>query len=154
MHVRRRISHFGILAAFLAGISLATIPAMAQDDSNAADLFTTVGNDSATTEQPAAAEETAESPAAGTANLSADDLSIGTPVFGSDGEKIGEVNRVTAGSEGKVTEIQVTKGQPAGLEAEAVSVPVDKITSTSDGVRLSMPSADVKALPTIDPRAG
>jgi hypothetical protein len=101
-------------------------------------------------EAPAA--ETAATPASPVAEteISAKDLAIGSAVFGNDGEKIGEVNRVTASASGTVTEIQVTTGGKAGLGADVVAISGDKITAVSDGVKLSLSSQEAKSLPVID----
>ena len=101
-------------------------------------------------EVPAA--ETAATPAApvAEADISAKDLAIGSAVYGNDGAKIGEVNRVTAAASGAVTEIQVTTGGKAGLGAEVVAIPGDKITDVTDGVKLSLSSQEAKSLPVID----
>lgn len=103
-----------------------------------------------TSETPAA--ETAAAPEAPVAEteISANDLAIGSAVFGNDGEKIGEVNRVTASASGTVTEIQVTTGGKAGLGADVVAISGDKITAVSDGVKLSLSSQEAKSLPVID----
>ena len=97
--------------------------------------------------QPAQEEADAASPAA---SLAADQLKVGAAVFGSDGAKIGELNRVTSDASGKVEEIRVTAGGEAGLNAKVFAVPADKITGVKDGVRLSLSSDDAKKLPIID----
>jgi len=97
--------------------------------------------------QPAHEEADAASPAA---SLAADQLKVGVAVFGSDGAKIGELNRVTSDASGKVEEIRVTAGGEAGLNAKVFAVPADKITGVKDGVRLSLSSDDAKKLPIID----
>ena len=97
--------------------------------------------------QPAPEEADAASPAA---SLAADQLKVGAAVFGSDGAKIGELNRVTSDASGKVEEIRVTAGGEAGLNAKVFAVTADKITGVKDGVRLSLSSDDAKKLPIID----
>ena len=97
--------------------------------------------------QPAQEEADAASPAA---SLAADQLKVGAAVFGSDGAKIGELNRVTSDASGKVEEIRVTAGGEAGLNAKVFAVTADKITGVKDGVRLSLSSDDAKKLPIID----
>ncbi|MGQ0456158.1 MAG: PRC-barrel domain-containing protein [Hyphomicrobium sp.] len=103
-------------------------------------------------EAPAA--EAAAPAAAAATSLTASDLRIGAAVFGSDGAKIGEVNRVTAQSTGAVTEIHVTTGGKAGLNAEAVIVPADKITGAGDSVKLSLSASEAKSLPVADDGRG
>lgn len=77
------------------------------------------------------------------------DLAIGTPVFSAEGEKIGEVNRITANASGQISEIQVTYGTPAGLSAKAFAVAADKIVGLKDGVKLSLSSDQAKSLPPV-----
>lgn len=117
----------------------------------AAPAATTETAPAATTEAAPAAVEPA---AAGTASLLAKDLAVGTAVFGSDGAQIGEINRVTAGPSGEVKEIHVTIGGKAGLDAQAVVVPADKIAGAGDGVKLSLSAAEVKSLPPAEGGAG
>jgi hypothetical protein len=103
-------------------------------------------------ETPAAASEPAE-PSSSTgeaSSIDASQLKIGTAVFGSDGAKIGEINGIKSDTSGKVEEILVTAGGAAGLDAKVFAVSGDKITSTSDGVKLSLSSDDAKKLPILD----
>jgi hypothetical protein len=97
--------------------------------------------------QPAQEDADAASPAE---SLAADQLKVGATVFGSDGAKIGELNRVTSDASGKVEEIRVTAGGEAGLNAKVFAVSADMITGVKDGVRLSLSSDDAKKLPIID----
>lgn len=99
-------------------------------------------------EAPAAAEST-EAPAA-TAAVPASDLKIGAAVYGADGAKIGEVNGVKSDGTGKVQEILVTDGVAASMNAKVFAISADKITSVSDGVKLSLSSEEAKKLPIID----
>ncbi len=100
-------------------------------------------------EAPAAAEST-EAPAAATAAVPASDLKIGAAVYGADGAKIGEINGVKSDHSGKVEEILVTDGVAAGINAKVFAISADKITSVSDGVKLSLSSEEAKKLPIID----
>lgn len=78
------------------------------------------------------------------------DLKIGNPVFGADGIKVGEVNRIKANSDGKVTEVQVTTGGPAGLDAEVVVIAPDQIaTNDAQSVKLKISGTDAKSLPVL-----
>lgn len=106
-------------------------------------------------EPPAAATEPAApspSPSDGApaTAVTASQLQIGAAVFGSDGAKIGEVNRVKSDDTGKVQEILVTDGVAAGINAKVFAISADKITSVSDGVKLSLSSEEAKKLPIID----
>jgi len=96
-------------------------------------------------EQPSAPEES--TPAAA---VNASQVQIGAAVFGSDGAKIGEVNGVKSDDTGKVQQILVTDGMPAGMNAKVFEISADKITSVGDGVKLSLSSEEAKKLPIID----
>ena len=89
-------------------------------------------------------------PAAGGTAITASQVPIGAAVFGADGTKIGEINGVKSDDSGNVQEILVTDGMPAGINAKVFEVPADKITSVSDGVKLSLSSEEAKQLPIID----
>lgn len=102
-------------------------------------------------EQPAATES---APAEGGAAINASQIQIGSAVVGTDGVKIGEVNGVKSDDNGKVQEILVTDGMPAGINAKVFEVPADKITSVGDGVKLSLTSEEAKQLPIIDNSKG
>ena len=108
--------------------------------------------------QPAAAQPEEVAPAApakeaaapkGGAGVTAQDLAVGSSVVGSDGVKIGEINRVTSDAKGNVTEIHVTQGKPAGLGVPVVAIPVAKITSGGKDVKVGLSSADAKKLPIV-----
>lgn len=97
---------------------------------------------------PAAPAKEAAAPKSG-AGVTAQDLAVGSSVVGSDGVKIGEINRVTSDAKGNVTEIHVTQGKPAGLGVPVVAIPVAKITSGGKDVKVGLSSADAKKLPVV-----
>jgi hypothetical protein len=99
-------------------------------------------------EQPPAQAPAAPTEAVGAINAS--QVPIGAAVFGADGTKIGEINGVKSDESGNVQEILVTNGMPAGLNAKVFEITADKITSVSDGVKLSLSSEEAKQLPVID----
>lgn len=109
-------------------------------------------------EAPAAAEAapaeaapaTAEAAPAAASEISSKDLVIGTPVMASDGVQIGEINRVTSDAAGKVSEIHVTAGMPAGLNAKVMAIPANMITAGGSPVKVSISGADAKKLPILD----
>lgn len=145
--------------AFAITVGLGVLTAQAQDQAEPAApaaAESAPAEAAPATEAPAAVEtpaaETAATPEAATpgAGLAASDLQVGTAVFAADGAQIGEINRVTAGSNGAVKEIHVTIGGKAGLNAEAVIVPADKITEAGDGVKLSLSASEAKSLPVAD----
>jgi len=87
-------------------------------------------------------------------SIEASQLQIGAAVFGSDGEKIGEVNGVKADTHGKVQEVLVTAGGSAGMNAKVMAISGDKITEVKDGVKLSLTSGEAKQLPVIGGDSG
>ncbi len=100
---------------------------------------------------PEAAEAApAEAAPAAASEISSKDLVIGTPVMASDGVQIGEINRVTSDAAGKVSEIHVTAGMPAGLNAKVRSIPAKLITATGSPVKVSISGADANKLPILD----
>ncbi|MFA5958292.1 PRC-barrel domain-containing protein [Hyphomicrobium sp.] len=96
----------------------------------------------------------AAAPSEGAAAISASQVPIGAAVFGSDGAKIGEINGVKSDDSGKVQEILVTDGVPAGMNAKVFEISADKIVSATDGVKLSLSSEEAKQLPIIDNSSG
>lgn len=96
---------------------------------------------------PAPAKEAAAPAKAG--GVTSQDLAVGSSVVGSDGVKIGEINRVNSDSKGNVTEIHVTQGKPAGLGVPVVAIPVGKITSGGKDVKVGLSSAEAKKLPVV-----
>lgn len=107
-------------------------------------------------EAPAAETAPAAPEAAGAASstIEASQLKIGQAVLGSDGAKIGEINGVKSDTSGKVQEILVTAGTPAGMNAQVYAIGGDKITEVSDGVKLSISSEEAKQLPIVDKSNG
>lgn len=168
-------SVIGAWLAFTATICFGVMTANAQDPAEAPAAAAAPAEETQPAEAPAAVEAApaAEAPAAaetaapaetatpaetaqqaGAASLTAKDLPIGAAVFGADGAKIGEVNRVTAESSGIVTAIHVTTGGKAGLNAEAVVVPADKIAGAGERVKLSLSASEFKNLPPASADAG
>lgn len=83
--------------------------------------------------------------------ISLNEMKIGAPVFGTDGIKVGEVNRIKADSNGRVTELQVTTGGPASLNAEVIAITPDKIAvRETNSIKLSVSASDAKKLPVLD----
>ena len=100
---------------------------------------------------PEAAEAApADAAPAAASDISSKDLVIGTPVMASDGVQIGEINRVTSDAAGKVSEIHVTAGMPAGINAKVMAIPANMITATGSPVKVSISGADAKKLPILD----
>lgn len=164
-------SVIGACLAFTATMSFGVMTANAQDPAEAPAAAAAPAEETQPADAPAAVEAApaAEAPTpaetaapaesapkgdAASGTLTAKDLPIGAAVFGADGAKIGEVNRVTAESSGIVTAIHVTTGGKAGLNAEAVIVPADKIAGAGEGVKLSLSASEFKNLPPASAGAG
>lgn len=157
------------VAAVSAGAALCNVPALAQDavGPGAQPVVERTISDTTAPQAPAvtpdtsapdttAADTTAAPaadtnvPATTTEAVDATDLAIGEPVYGTQGEKIGEINRVTTEPNGSVSEIQVTIGDKAGLNAKAVAISAAKIVDTNnDRVKLSMSADEAKGLPLL-----
>ncbi|ADJ23609.1 hypothetical protein Hden_1806 [Hyphomicrobium denitrificans ATCC 51888] len=101
-----------------------------------------------------AAEAAPDAAGAASSTIEASQLKIGQAVLGSDGAKIGEINGVKSDTSGKVQEILVTAGTPAGMNAQVYAIGGDKITEVSDGVKLSISSEEAKQLPIVDKSNG
>jgi sporulation protein YlmC with PRC-barrel domain len=118
----------------------------ATPDNSSADVPPVAPETPTTPTEPSAPEASRTQSSA----IDASQLQIGAPVFGSDGEKIGEVNGVKSDTGGKVQEILVTAGGAAGINAKVFAVSGDKIAEVKDGVKLSLTSEEAKQLPIID----
>ena len=88
-------------------------------------------------------------PAPEPSSVTVKDLRLGSPVFGTDGIKVGEINRISSNADGSVSEIQVTTGGPAGLDAQVVAISADKIATGGKSVKLSMTAEQAKQLPVV-----
>lgn len=99
---------------------------------------------------PASAQSQVSPPSSDTVKLK--EMKIGKAVYGTDGIKIGEINRIKAEADGRVTELQVTTGGPAGLNADVIAITPDKIVSADSSgtaLKLSLSAADAKKLPVL-----
>jgi sporulation protein YlmC with PRC-barrel domain len=74
---------------------------------------------------------------------------VGLAVFGSDGQKVGEVRDVKAEPDGKVTEIYVRTGGFLGFGGRMVAIPAAKFNKSGQNVQLAMTSTDVTKLPVV-----
>jgi sporulation protein YlmC with PRC-barrel domain len=75
---------------------------------------------------------------------------VGLAVFGSDGQKIGEVRDVKAAADGKVEEIHVRTGGMLGFGGKTVAIPAAKFNKSGQNVQLALTSDDVSKLPKLD----
>jgi sporulation protein YlmC with PRC-barrel domain len=74
---------------------------------------------------------------------------IGLNVFSSDGNKLGSVQSVDAGSDGKVRAIRLKTGGFLGFGGKLVEIPEGKFTKSGDNVQLGMSSDEVSKLPEV-----
>ena len=96
---------------------------------------------------PAPAAPAAAPQAAAPAAAKVKDITIGTAVLGTDGKKIGVINRVVSDASGSVLQIHVAPGGVAGLGVPVIAIPANRIASTGADVKLSLSSEDAKKLP-------
>jgi len=99
-------------------------------------------------------------PAAGTASVAptmgvfpmADDAKsiIGKDVYGANGNKIGEVNNLLVGADGRVHAAIIEFGGFLGIGENKVAVPWDQLNVTRDRVTTAMTEDQVKAAPRWD----
>lgn len=74
---------------------------------------------------------------------------VGLAVFTSDGSRLGKVQSVAAGPDGKVTAIHVSTGGFLGFGGKMVAIPESKFTRAGDNVQLGMTAEEVSKLPEI-----
>jgi len=74
---------------------------------------------------------------------------IGLNVFSSDGNKLGSVQSVDAGPDGKVRAIRLKTGGFLGFGGKLVEIPEGKFTKAGDNVQLGMTSDEVSKLPEV-----
>jgi len=74
---------------------------------------------------------------------------IGLNVFSSDGSKLGSVQSVDAGPDGKVRAIRLKTGGFLGFGGKLVEIPDGKFTKSGDNVQLGMTSEEVSKLPEV-----
>jgi hypothetical protein len=74
---------------------------------------------------------------------------IGLSVFSSDGSKLGSVQSVTAGSDGKAKAIRLKTGGFLGFGGKLVEIPEGKFTKSGDNVQLGLTSDEVSKLPEV-----
>ncbi|HJZ29845.1 MAG TPA: PRC-barrel domain-containing protein [Hyphomicrobiaceae bacterium] len=74
---------------------------------------------------------------------------IGLSVFSSDGSKLGSVQSVDAGPDGKVKAIRLKTGGFLGFGGKLVEIPDGKFTKSGDNVQLGMSADEVSKLPEV-----
>jgi PRC-barrel domain len=74
---------------------------------------------------------------------------IGRAVFSADGNKLGSVNSVATGSDGKVAAIHIKTGSFLGFGGKLVAIPEGKFTQNGEYVQLGMSAEEVSKLPDV-----
>jgi sporulation protein YlmC with PRC-barrel domain len=75
---------------------------------------------------------------------------VGLAVFGSDGQKLGEVQDVKTEADGKVQAIHIKTGGFLGFGGRMVAIPSDKFTRSGQNVQVNMTYNEVTALPKVE----
>jgi sporulation protein YlmC with PRC-barrel domain len=78
---------------------------------------------------------------------------IGLAVFSSDGSKLGTVDTIDGGPDGKITAINITTGGFLGFGTKVVAIPQGKFQRVGGIVRLDMTADKVSKLPMVKDRA-
>jgi ABC-type transport system substrate-binding protein len=74
---------------------------------------------------------------------------IGLTIFSSDGNKLGSVQSVDAGPDGKAKAIRFKTGGFLGFGGKLVEVPEGKFTKSGDNVQLGLTADEVSKLPEV-----
>jgi PRC-barrel domain protein len=74
---------------------------------------------------------------------------VGLAVFSSDGTKMGNVQSVHTGPDGKTSAIHIKTGGFLGIGGKMVAIPEGKFTKTGDRLQLSMTADEVGKLPEV-----
>jgi hypothetical protein len=80
----------------------------------------------------------------------ASSVQVGSPVYGADGEKLGQVEGVKAQANGAIEELHVKTGGFFGFWTKTVAVSGDKVANGGENVRLAVTSDEFRKLPTIN----
>ena len=91
----------------------------------------------------------ATSPATPQAAAPAKNPLIGLNIFSADGSKLGSVQSVDAGSDGKVKAIRFKTGGFLGFGGKLVEIPEGKFTKSGDNVQLVLSADEVSKLPEV-----
>ena len=84
----------------------------------------------------------------------ADASIVGLPVVTSDGERVGDVERIVAGDDGTMKEVLIRTGGFLGFGAKRIAIPVDKIAQQGKTIRLTMTAEEVGSLPEAPAQSG
>lgn len=116
---------------------------------SAAPEMTPVQSDATAPSTPdtAAPAPTAAAPAP--VGPTASEVAVGSDVFGSDGQKLGEIEGVKAGSDGAISEVHMKTGGFFGFFEKTVVVPGSKVTKGGQTVQVAMTSDEADELPVL-----
>jgi sporulation protein YlmC with PRC-barrel domain len=78
---------------------------------------------------------------------------VGLPVFGTDGQKVGEVRDVRKESDGQVKAILIRTGGFLGFGGKTVAIPSGKFARSGQNIQVAMTYEDVSKLPVVDDKA-
>lgn len=98
--------------------------------------------------------ESAEGQTAEDGAKATDASMVGLPVVTSDGERVGDVERVVAGDDGTMKEVLIRTGGFLGFGAKRIAIPVDKIAQQGKTIRLTMTAKEVGSLPEAPAQSG
>ncbi len=98
---------------------------------------------------PAAAGKSAAKDGANGAAPTIKDVTVGTAVFGSDGQKIGEVKGVKSEPGGVVEEIHVKTGGLLGFGGKVVVIPGAKIAKSGQTIQVALTADEIGKLPAL-----
>ena len=98
---------------------------------------------------PDAAAPAPKSAEAAGAPASIANVTIGTAVFGTDGQQVGEVKGVKSEASGVVNEIHVKTSALVGLGGKIVVIPASKIAKGGQTIQLALKAEEVGKLPIL-----
>lgn len=102
-----------------------------------------------TTPSPSPSPSPSDSAAAPSLMTPASSVQVGSPVYGADGEKLGQVEGVKAQSNGGIDEIHVKTGGFFGFWTKTIAVSGDKVANGGENVRLAVTSDEFKKMPPL-----
>jgi hypothetical protein len=74
---------------------------------------------------------------------------LGSPVFSSDGSRIGDVTAVDTRPDGSVTALRVRSGGFLGFGARIVAIPEGEFERNGQDIRLTLTAEEVGRLPEV-----
>jgi sporulation protein YlmC with PRC-barrel domain len=102
----------------------------------------------------APAGKTAETAPGNSGASTVKDIAVGSAVFGSDGQKLGEIKGVKADPGGRIEEIHVKTGGLLGFGGKIVVIPAAKISKGGQTVQVAMTTEEIGKLPALADKNG